>query len=602
MSGAPTLGRGLQLAPVACFLGPNIWSQEPVVVYQMTAEPQYTAHFVEGAARLATHYADWVDGTLPAQPDSVETAATVVAQWALGALNEVRGYLHAAGTEPGPKGVTVWVGFHHPEVTRHALQLAVRALALASARKDFSPDLLKVELDRLWQLCHQHHPDYQAKILMTAARQADIPVLPFFAASRFWQYGWGVRSRIFFETLSNADGNLAGDMARRKPVTKAVFVALGMPTPRHVILRRGGLLEEAVSAIGFPCVVKPLDMGGGKGVTAGIENMAQLRKACEQAWLVTQGALMVEQMVAGDDHRLMVIGGKLVAAIRREASSVMGDGRSTIAQLVNLLNADRSRNMVKSRYRRPVSLDDALHDHLARQGLGVESVPPAGVRIALRSNSNVSTGGVTVDVTDQVHPSVAALAEQLALTVGFETAGLDYLTLDITRPPLEGHGAFIEMNSTPALDVLTAAGWPDEMIGSLVLGALPGRIPVDLCVLPSLDQEVARRAVGPSAASTTSAWVCGRKLWIGPLELWIEDPAPWAAVRSALRNRTVTAVQIVCSVDDILAHGLPVDRLDRVVLVGVSIADRWRAVIERCAGSVVFSNYWPPAKINFEAA
>lgn len=101
-------------------------------------------------------------------PGSDETVAKVVARWALGALNEVRGYLHEAGAEQGPQGLTVWVGFHHPKVTGLSLELALRALAMASSREDFSADLLKAGLDKLWQLCRQHHPDYQARILMTA--------------------------------------------------------------------------------------------------------------------------------------------------------------------------------------------------------------------------------------------------------------------------------------------------------------------------------------------------------------------------------------------------------------------------------------------------
>lgn len=586
MSGTPTLGRDLRCSQVACYHGPNPWSREPALVCHMAIDPEYSAQFAKGAARLARLYGDWVDESLATLPGSDEMVAKVVAQWALGALNDVRGYLHEAGAQKGPESLTLWVGFHHPKVTGLAMELALRALAMAITREDFSPNLLKPALDKLWQYCHRFHPDYQARIMMAAARRRDVPVLPFIPESRYWQYGWGARSRIFMETLSNADGNLGGDLALRKPVTKTVFAALGMPAPRHVLLREGGQLEEAVSAIGFPCVVKPVDMCGGKGVTAGIENLAQLRSAFEHARRVTDGSLMVEQMVAGDDHRLMVIGGRLVAAIRREASSVVGDGQRTIRQLITRLNADRSHNMVRSRYRRPVAIDYALVDQLARQGVGVDSVPPAGTRIKLRSNSNVSTGGVAVDVTDQVHPAVRALAEQLAVTVGLETAGLDYLTPDITRSPLEGHGAFIEMNTTPGLDVLASAGWPDEKIGSLVLGDLPGRIPVELCVLPTLDMQAARHAAAEHADASTAAWVCGQEVRIGPLELRIADAAPWAAVRSALRNKSVTSLRIACTVDEILANGLPLDRFDRVVLAGVSFPEPWRAVIERSAHEV----------------
>lgn len=580
MTNTPILGRDLRCRQVACYHGPNVWAPEPVLVCSIVVDPEYTAQFTHGAVKLARLYSDWVDQSPAASEAPVQIISKVVAQWALGALNEVRGYLHHAGAAPGPDDVTLWVAFHHPKVTGLAIELALRTLVEASTRDDFSAELPKPGLDTLWQFCQRHHPDYQARILMLAARQRDIPVLPLVSAAPCWQYGWGARSRIFMESLSNADGKLAGDLAQSKPLAKAVFAALGMPTPRHVLLRKDEALEGVATDIGFPCVVKPSDLSGGKGVTAGIETISQLRTACDQAWRVTDGPLMVEQMVPGDDYRLMVIGGKLVAAIRREASSVTGDGENTLRQLIVQLNADRSRNMVRSHYRRPVGVDDALIDHLAKQGLSIESVPPAGARIMLRSNANVSTGGVAVDVTDKVHPSVRALAEQLALTVGLEAAGLDYLTSDITRSPLQGHGAFIEMNTTPALDVLAAAGWPEAEVGKLVLGTSPGRIPVGLCVLPTLDLEAARRAMPHAEAASATAWVCGQTLWVGALELRTEDRSPWAAVRCALRNKAVTAVRIACTVDDIVAHGLPVDRMERVVLVGVSLPDRWQAVVD----------------------
>ena len=592
MSHSPTLARGLRLSDEGCYYGPNIWSMQPAVVFKLSVDPECACRLVEGAARLSRFYGDWIDGSILSAPDipPEEAIAKVVARWALGALNEVRGFLHAAGAQKSADGVTIWVGFHHPKVTALAIELGLRALVVAATREDFSADLLKAGLEKLWQFCRRHHPDYQARILMTAARQTGVPVLPFIPGTKYWQYGWGARSRIFMESLSNADGNLAGDLARSKPLSKGVFVSLGMPTPRHVVVEDAGQLKQAAAAIGFPCVVKPLDMGGGKGVTAGIETVSQLQDAYERARRLTSRPLMVEQMVAGEDHRLMVIGGRLVAAIRREASSVTGDGQSTIKQLIDELNADRTRNMVKSGYRRPIAFDDALGSHLAGQQLGIDSVPPIGAKIALRSNSNLSTGGVAVDVTDRVHPEVTALAEQLAVAVGLGTAGLDYLTTDITRPPADGNGAFIEMNTVPGLDALIAAGWSAEKVGNLVLGEVPGRIPVDLCVLSDLDMEAARRAAPAPVPASTAAWVCGREIRVGPLALRIADTEPWAAVQSALRNKTVTSVQIVCSIGEVLAHGLPVDQVDRVFLGGVSFPERWQAVIERCAGSVVFSS------------
>src|SRR5690606_32495033 len=178
----------------------------------------------------------------------------------------------------------------------------------------------------------------------------------------------------------------------------------------------------------------------------------------------------IERHVAGQDHRLVVIDGRLVAAIRREPSFVVGDGRSTVAALVGEINTRRTKNLVESRYLRPIALDEILQSHLATQSTSLDDVPPAGRRITLRSNANLSTGGFCTDVTDAVHPQVRAMAEQLAMSCGLATTGLDYLSEDIGLPAAQSGGVFIELNTTPSLDVCVAAGWPEARIARMVLG------------------------------------------------------------------------------------------------------------------------------------
>ncbi len=588
MSDRPKAQRYLRLTDEVWYWGPNVWSMEPVVACKLGVREEHASRLAQGAARLQMQFPEWLADSLVRAPGimTADALGKVLASWALAALNEVRGCLHDAGAVKTPEGVTVWVGFHHPKVTGLALELAVLALTVAADRQDFSAELMKNGLEKLRQFCVRQHPDYQAAILMSAARRKGVPVLPFVPGSKYWQYGWGVNSRVFMESLSNADGHVAGSLANNKAASKAVFACLGVPTPHHVLIDEAAELVEAASVIGFPCVLKPLDLSGGTGVTANIRSMAELQVAYEHARRVTPRPLLVEQHVAGEDHRLMIVRGKLVAAIQRQAGSVVGDGGSTARQLIMELNADRSDNLVKSRYRAPIPLDEVLESHLAIQQLTLDSVLPAGRKITLRSNANLSTGGITFDVTDQVHPQLVAMVEDLAATIGMETAGFDYLTTDIARPAERGQGAFIEMNLNPGIDVLIAAGWPAEELGSMVLGELPGRIPVIACVLPQLDMEAARLAL-PAISGSKQAWVCGNQIRVGEVSFsQVADSTPWAGVRSALRNRAVGSLQIVCTVDEIMAHGFPLDRVDRVLLVGTSFPEPWNAVLRRWAESV----------------
>jgi cyanophycin synthetase len=332
-------------------------------------------------------------------------------------------------------------------------------------------------------------------------------------------------------------------------------------------------------------VVKPLDAGGGKGVTANIRTLAEAQTAFPVAFRQKQGPVMVEAHVPGDDHRLMVVDGRLVAAIRREPSSVVGDGHKSVAALVDELNAPRSGNMVRSRYLRPIALGAVLVHHLVTQSLKLADIPAAGRRITLRSNANLSTGGVCTDVTAVCHPQVRALAELLAKTSGLTTVGIDYLTTDISTAPAEAGGAFIEMNTTPGLDACVAAGWSEAAIARMVLGESVGRIPVDLTVLSAAGLGALRSGGVTPLLAEDEALIIVDALHVGQMTLRMGTAEPWAAVKAGLRNPGVAALHVICSAEDLDRLGCPVDRF-RLVKIAVAegraiISPGWCEVLSR---------------------
>ncbi|MCL7462255.1 hypothetical protein [Pseudomonas sp. NW5] len=215
----------MQLSWTQAYHGASPLAAEPVVVGQLRATPAECQQAASAAVALQRHYPHWLgaepdpspagamlqESALPAvapgEPGlaGLERLARQAVRWALAALNEVRGYLHEAGAAAGEEGVQLWVGFHDPQLSQSALQLALQT-ALRSVQADFSPAMAEPALQALWQQCRQRHPDYQAHILMSAARHRGVPVLPFDAALRLWQFGWGQRSRVFFESNSNHTG------------------------------------------------------------------------------------------------------------------------------------------------------------------------------------------------------------------------------------------------------------------------------------------------------------------------------------------------------------------------------------------------------------
>jgi len=558
------------------YAGPNIHADEPVIVARLTMSPRMLLDASERIGRMNEACRRWFS----AQPVPKELTAIAVGQylvtWARCALTEVRGVINVARAVVEHEGVLLILGHHDPRISLSALELAG---AIFSGTHGSTSEDIASAMGDLWRICKRHHPDYQSAILMTAARTAGIPFLPFLKGGPYQQYGWGARGRVFLESASTADSFIGNQLATDKGACKAFFRSMGAPTPIHVSINSATELEKAISIVSYPCVVKPLYGSKGAAVTVGIENLERARVAFDAAHRANAGPVMIEQFVKGDDHRLLTIGGRFVAAIRREPPVVIGDGQRTVRELVEDLNATRPFNMVRSRYLRPIPIDAVVLECLSAQGFAPDFVPAPGRRVLLRTNANLSTGGVCIDVTQQVHPLLKAMVEQLATSIGLPTAGLDYVTSDITQSPWHSGGAFIEANSIPGIDVAIAANWSAERIGRLALGDGVGRIPVTLIISESPPQlEDLAPPLTPCPAR-----VVGNEVRVDESVYRVSSTAPWAGVHAALCNRAVQELQIFSTPAEIIALGLPVDRLDRTVLMNVQLPDPWRGVIERCS-------------------
>ena len=578
------------LGAVRVFHGPNPWARVPVVAYQLRLHEGAEALIPRARERLAKTlpaFAAQMPADVPPR-SSAEAVAQLVAFYARAALNEVRGFIDEAGTMPnGPGEALFWVGFHLPRITNSAIVLASRLVSqLLEAPEAYPSEELISGFAELQRVSRAMHPDYQARILMLAARRRDVPLLSFEPTMRMWQFGWGCRGRVFMETASDADSFVGGRLSRSKIASKAVFRDLGLPTPAAVTVSAPDELAAAAGAVGWPCVVKPLALGGGKGVTAGIRTQTQLEQAFAHARQFTTGPLMVEAFVEGHDYRLTVIGGKLAAATHRAPSSVIGDGSSTVRQLLERLNGTRSKNLVASAYLYPIALDSVLVEHLAAQGLAPDDVPALGRRVTLRSNANRSTGGVCFNVPD-VHPEIRSMAETLAATFGLATAGIDYIASDIARPAAAAGGAFIEINTTPDMAVPVAGGMDEAEIGSLVLGTDPGRIPLVLVLADDPERDLAG-IIGDAASGIDGlAFLCGGQAGLNGMTLSVSQMPPPERVRMLLKHRAARAAVVAWSVKDLLQFGAPVDRADLGVLYRTEITRVWRPVVESTCGRLV---------------
>ena len=253
--------------------------------------------------------------------------------------------------------------------------------------------------------------------------------------------------------------------------------------PKQLHVRDAEDAVEAAGYIGFPVVVKPVDGNHGRGVSVNLTTDAEVADAFEIA--VDEGSgVIVESMILGDDHRLLVIDGKLVAAARRMPGHVVGDGRRTVAELVEIVNQDPRRGAGHENMLTRLELDEVAERMLAAKGYDKGSVPPEGEVVFLRKTANLSTGGTAIDVTDVIHPDNKLMAERAIRAVGLDIGGVDFLTTDITQSYRDTGGAICEINAGPGMRMHIA---PSEGKGRDVGGAVmdmlfpagsPSRIPI----------------------------------------------------------------------------------------------------------------------------
>lgn len=559
----------LSISPLALYHGPNQFSADPVLVANLVCNDAQWARYSDSMDRLASASSDWYVGD--AMDHSVSADMRLghfVTDWCLQALTFVRGFLQAKGCqrETGRSDLLLWIGWHDAGVALETLRTAIKLLDKAILG-ELTAEQAQAEIVRIWRSIGDRHPDYQARIIMEAARPKGIPYAPAWNQPRFWRFGEGAKSRVLFESTSTDDSFFGGRIAGSKATTKNVLRSLGLPTPDFRLVQREEQVAEAARAVGFPCVTKPLDRGGGKGVSAGLLSVDAARRGFCAARAASPGPVLVEAHLEGEDHRLMVVEGKLVAAIRREPPTVTGDGQRSIRQLVAEKNIGRDpRSLVRSVYFRPIRLDASAELHLSGQGLSPDTVLDEGRTIRLRSNGNLSTGGVCIDVTQSVHPEIRALAETMARTLGIEMLGADYLTTDISRSPREVAGGFVEINLTPGLDALIAAGWPTEKAGTLALNADIGTIRKALIVVPADQLE---RLIYEAMGATWPAgigWAAQNQAAIAGTQLTVPKGQGWPGIDLLLNHRVVREAVILTSDRQVLQLGIPVAWINRLII------------------------------------
>ncbi|MFN7311927.1 MAG: cyanophycin synthetase [Bacteroidota bacterium] len=297
------------------------------------------------------------------------------------------------------------------------------------------------------------------------------------------QLGYGVNQRRIRATIASTTGSIAVDIACDKEETKNLLEAAEIPVPRGRIVYGEEGLKEAIDRIKYPIVTKPVDGNHGKGATTNILNWEDAVRGLEAAKKYSRGVI-VEKFITGQDHRVLVINYKFVAAAIRKPAAVKGDGKLTIQQLIDKTNEDPRRGYGHEKTLTQIKVDDFTLDILNKKGLTLESVLPAGEELFLKPTANLSTGGTATDVTEMVHPDNIFMCERIARIIGLDICGIDIMAENLTEPLAQTGGAILEVNAAPGfrMHIDPAEGIPrnvaEPVIDMLYPPGSTARIPI----------------------------------------------------------------------------------------------------------------------------
>lgn len=393
------------------------------------------------------------------------------------------------------------------------------------------------------------------------------------------QFGWGSRQRRIQAAETDQSGAIAEAIAQDKDLTKKLLDAAGVPVPYG---REVSSIEDAwlaMTEIAGPVVVKPKDGNQGKGVTVNIHTREQLNIAYAAA-VERCDEVLVERFIPGSDFRLLVVGNQFVAAARREPPLVVGDGVKNVLGLVEQVNSDPCRGTGHATTLTKIRIDDIALACLNEQKLTVNSVPPKGARIILRNNANLSTGGTATDVTDDVHPELAASAVAAAQMIGLDICGVDIVCDSVLHPLEQQGGGVVEVNAAPGLRMhLQPSFGKGRAVGEAIVSNIfasdeNGRIPV-VAVAGTNGKTTTVRLIahilgshGLRVGMTNSdgVYIQGQRIDTG-------DCSGPKSARNVLMHPDVDAAVFETARGGVLREGLAFDRCNVAVVTNIGVGD-----------------------------
>lgn len=475
----------------------------------------------------------------------------------------------------GEKGVyNVVFAYMEESVGRYAARAAVRICeALISGEPyDMSDDIQEMrelrEAERL------------GPSTGSIVEEAEARGIPWIRLNKYslCQLGYGANQKRIQATVTSETSSIGVEIACDKEDTKYLLEQAEVQTPRGEIIRREGSLADACKYVGFPLVVKPVDGNHGRGITVDIRNYEDALVAFQSAKESSRsGAIIIEKFITGQDYRLLVINNKLVAAALRSPAHVVGNGKSTVQELIDEVNKDPRRGFGHENVLTQITVNELTQNIIKASGYTLDSVLANGEKLVLKDTANLSTGGTAEDVTDIVHPANVFMAERISKIIDLDICGIDVMTTDISKPLEETGGAVLEVNAGPGfrMHLAPTSGLPRNVAAPVIDKLFPqgstGKIPI-IAVTGTNGKTTTTRLIahmakmrGHKVGYTTSDGV-----YIQNQMLMRGDCTGPASAEFVLKDPTVDFAVLECARGGLLRAGLGFKNCDVGIVTNVA--------------------------------
>jgi cyanophycin synthetase len=563
--------------------GPNMWTYRPVLEawVDLGELEDFPSNKIPGFyERLSTWLPSLIEHRCNYEVHGGFLRRVQEGTWAGHILEHVALELQNLAGLPGGFGKTretsergvykVAVRAWHEEVTRTALYNA-RDLIMAAIND--TPFDVEACIEDLGDMVDSKCLGPSTASIVDAADDRDIPTIRLLEDGNLVQIGYGAAMRRIWTAETDRTSAIAETISRDKDLTKSLLESCGVPIPEGREVSSAEDAWEAAEDIGLPVCIKPVDGNHGRGVFIDVKTKEEIEKAYKIA--VEEGSgVLVERSIPGTEHRMLVIGGKLVAANRGDMVMVTGDGNSTVTELIaSQVNSDPRRGPTELHPLSNIRIDSAARMELERQNLTADSVPAKDREVLIQRNANHA-----FDVTDEVHPETAELVSLAARVIGLDIAGIDLVAEDISKPLSAQGGAIVEVNAGPSLlmHLKPGIGKP-RPVGKAIVDNLfapdeSGRIPVVGITGTHGKTAVAKLVAHLIYMSGKRVGLaCSDGVHLNRRHVQKTDAATWAGGQRLLLNRSVDAAVIENGARTILGEGLAYDRCQVGIVTNIDI-------------------------------